>query len=241
MKHLSIGNNAKTIKSDRGGEYLTAIMYMRPNINICPMSKKAACMNGCLNTAGRGAMNNVQTARQRKTDAFESDPIAFVDRLVLDIVKAERKAIKKGVKLCVRLNGTSDIAWENQAASCGRSLMAIFPHITFYDYTKLPNRKVPANYYLTVSYSGANAAYARKVNKTSHNIAVVFRDGLPNEFMGRIVVDGDVNDLRFTDPDNVIVGLKAKGKARKDYSGFVIDTDIITIAANYNPDLLATG
>jgi hypothetical protein len=38
------------------------------------------------------------------------------------------------------------------------------------------------------------------------------------------VFDGDDTDLRFLDPTGVIVGLKAKGRARKDTSGFVIRT-----------------
>jgi hypothetical protein len=227
MKYLAIGNNAKTVKSDDGGEYLTAIMYMRPAIDLCPMSDKAACLTGCLNTAGRGAMSTIQEARERKSQAFRDDPVAFVDQLADDIRKAQKRANKNGVKLSVRLNGTSDIAWENQAGSCGRNLMAQFPDVQFYDYTKLPGRKVPANYHLTVSYSAANKAYAEKVKKSPHNIAVVFRDRLPASYLGRTVIDGDKTDLRFIDPCKVVVGLKAKGKARHDHSGFVIDPDII--------------
>jgi hypothetical protein len=33
--------------------------------------------------------------------------------------------------------------------------------------------------------------------------------------------------MRFLDEPNVIVGLKAKGKAKKDTSGFVINNNII--------------
>lgn len=172
-------------------------------------------------------MSTIQEARERKSAAFRADPVAFVDQLASDISKAQKRANKKGVKLSVRLNGTSDIAWENQAGSCGRNLMAQFPDVQFYDYTKLPGRKVPANYHLTVSYSAANKAYAEKVKKSSHNIAVVFRDRLPASFLGRKVIDGDKTDLRFIDPCEVVVGLKAKGKARHDQSGFVIDPDII--------------
>jgi len=52
------------------------------------------------------------------------------------------------------------------------------------------------------------------------NVAVVF-DGMPNTYAGAPVVDGDASDLRFLDPDGVVVGLKAKGDAKKDDSGFV--------------------
>ena len=85
MKYLSIGNNAKTIKSDNGGEYLTAIMYLRPNRKLCPMSELAQCGEVCINFSGRGAMNSIQKARQKKTDAFEADPVAFVDQMKKDI------------------------------------------------------------------------------------------------------------------------------------------------------------
>ena len=36
------------------------------------------------------------------------------------------------------------------------------------------------------------------------------------------MIDGDVSDVRFNDPKGVIVGLRAKGDAKKDTSGFVI-------------------
>jgi hypothetical protein len=233
MKYLSIGNNAKTIKSDNGGEYLTAIMYLAPadtvkGINVCPTAELAGCKAACLYSAGRGAFSNVQQARIKKTEAFRDNSIAFVDQLAVDIAEALKKANKLSVKLAVRLNGTSDIAWENQKGSDGLSLMDKFPLVQFYDYTKLPSRKVPSNYHLTVSYSAANAKYADKASKTTHNIAVVFRDSnLPRTFLGRTVINGDTTDLRFLDVKNVIVGLYAKGKAKQDSTGFVVDANII--------------
>lgn len=229
MKYLAIGNNAKTIKSDKGGEYLTCILYLAPadtvrGINTCPMAVTAGCKNACLYTAGRGAFNNVQSARIRKTEAFRDNSVAFVDQLALDILEGLRKAKRLGVKLAVRLNGTSDIAWEHQRGSDGLTLMEKFPDVQFYDYTKLPGRKVPSNYHLTVSYSAHNPAYAKKASATGHNLAVVFRDQqLPSTYLGRVVIDGDKTDLRFLDKTGVVVGLYAKGKAKKDRSGFVID------------------
>ena len=231
MKYLAIGNNTKTIKSDKGGEYLTAILYLAPadtveGVNLCPTAELAGCKSACLYSAGRGAFSNVQAARIRKTIAFRDNPVAFVDTLADDIRKAQRKAGKLGVKLAVRLNGTSDIAWENQLGSNGLSLMDAFPETQFYDYTKLPTRKAPANYHLTASYSASNAKYARKAAATKHNLAVVFRDALPAEYLGRKVVNGDKDDLRFLDPRGVVVGLLAKGKAKRDNSGFVVDNII---------------
>jgi hypothetical protein len=228
MQYLAIGNNAKTIKSDNGGEYLTAIMYLLPDDDLCPMSRLAQCQAPCLNTAGRGAFSNVQQARAAKTAAFKRDPVAFVDAIAADVRIALRKAAKLSVRLVVRLNGTSDIPWEHMRGSDGKTLFELFPDVQFYDYTKLPGRKVPVNYHLTVSYSGANPAYARKAldPKHGHNVAVVFDTPkgkpLPIFWGGRRVIDGDLTDLRFTDPDNVIVGLRAKGQARSDASGFVV-------------------
>jgi len=230
MKYLAIGNNSKTSKSDNADSgYLTAILYLAPadtvsGINVCPMAVTAGCREACLYWAGRGAFNNVQQARIRKTEAFRDAPIAFVDQLAVDIAEGIRKASKLGKKLAVRLNGTSDIAWENRQGSDGRTLMAAFPQVQFYDYTKLPGRKVPANYHLTVSYSAANAKYADKVIASDKNAAVVFRTAaLPATFRGRPVINGDTTDLRFLDAHGVIVGLYAKGKAKRDRTGFVVE------------------
>ena len=225
MKYLSKpGTNAKTAKSDKAGEYLTAILYLLPDSELCPMSERAGCAEACLNTAGRGKMHVVQDARRKKTEAFKANPIAFVDQLKIDIAEHIRYCERRGKKPAVRLNGTSDIRFEVIAGSNCKTLFQEFPDLTFYDYTKLMTRKTPDNYHLTVSYSEANAKYAAKVAKTDKNIAVVFRDRLPKEFLGRPVINGDKHDLRFLDPPGVIVGLLAKGAARKDDTGFVIDS-----------------
>jgi hypothetical protein len=59
----------------------------------------------------------------------------------------------------------------------------------------------------------------------------VFRGEKPKTFLGLKVIDGDTHDMRFLDEDNVVVGLKAKGKAKTDYSGFVIDNEKIEARA----------
>jgi len=144
--------------------------------------------------------------------------------LAIDIAEGVRKASKLGKQLAVRLNGTSDIAWENVTGSDGHTLMESFPAVQFYDYTKLPSRKVPSNYHLTVSYSAANSKYADKVIASDKNAAVVFRTpSLPATFRGRPVINGDTTDLRFLDVSGVVVGLYAKGKAKNDRTGFVVE------------------
>lgn len=221
MALLSFGNDSKTVKGEKQG-VLTGIMYLIPDDTLCPMATTAGCKVPCLVSAGRGRMSNVVAGRQRKTDLYYADPVAFVDMLAGEIGKAVKRAEKKGMELAIRLNGTSDIPWEHKRGSDGKTLMERFPDVQFYDYTKLPGRKVPANYHLTVSYSGVNPAYAAKVQDSRHNIAVVFRGELPLVFAGRPVINGDTTDLRFTDPAGVVVGLTAKGAAKQDSTGFVV-------------------
>lgn len=231
------GMNAKTIKGDKASNYETAIMYLAPYTasghNVCAMAETAKCHVGCLYTAGRGAMNNVQQARHRKTALFNTDRKAFLVMLDQDIEAFKAYCKRKGALPAVRLNGTSDIMWEVIA----RDIITKHHDVQFYDYTKIAKRvrsKMPANYALTLSYSASNVAYSRDILATADavegaNVAVVFRDKetrsryMETGFHGRPVIDGDETDLRFLDPKGVIVGLYAKGKAKGDHSGFVVD------------------
>jgi hypothetical protein len=147
--------------------------------------------------------------------------------LVGDIESAERKANRGGMVPVFRLNGTSDIRWET--IPCTRdgerfpNVMEAFPHLTFYDYTKLPNRRnIPANYHLTFSRSESNENRLAGVVRRGLNVAVVFAGDLPETYRGLPVVSGDDTDLRFLDPKGCIVGLTAKGEAKGDTSGFVV-------------------
>ena len=230
MKLLAIGTNVKTQKSDKMGEYITAIMYLAPadlsGYQVCPHAEMAGCKNACLNTAGRGVFNNVQSARIRKTRMFFEQRADFMAQLVKDVQAVIRKADKMGVLPAVRLNGTSDIRWERIPTADHANIMDAFPTVQFYDYTKNATRhNLPANYNLTWSYSGASARYLKdfpKARSNGQNVAVVFRKDMPATFEGIEVITGDTHDLRFTDKQGVIVGLSAKGKAKKDTTGFVI-------------------
>lgn len=232
-KLLGVGNNAKTIKGD-GSEYLTAILYMTPFkvmvdgklFNSCAMADVAKCFEPCLNTAGRGAFNNVQSARIRKAEWFYRDRDSFMRQLYEDVAKFQTYCNKRGIKPVIRLNGTTDIRWELIKID-GYTLFELFPRVQWYDYTKIANRKVShiPNYHLTWSYSGANAEYAAHLDKAlaqGMSVAVVFRTKYDaSTWRGIKVTDGDKDDLRFLDPQSSIVALYAKGKAKKDTSGFV--------------------
>ncbi len=202
-------------------------MHLRPvNTKICPYQDIAKCKSACLNTAGLGGVYpSIQKARQRKTDLFLNDRDEFMKQLVHDIHKFIRACDRKEKLPAIRLNGTSDIQWEKIDID-GQNIFEMFPNVQFYDYTKIPTRKVDKipNYHLTWSYSEANEKYAKVFDQVPNNKAVVFRTkDLPSMFRGLEVIDGDTHDMRFLDKPNSVVGLKAKGQAKKDYSGFVID------------------
>lgn len=219
MKLLTLGNT-KTVKGEAMG-FQTYIMHLAPSTlsgwNTCPMAS-AGCAAACLNTAGRGRFTSIQEARIRKTAWFFENRESFMQQLVKDIRAAIRKAAREGFTPVFRLNGTSDIRWENVPVGGFDNIMEMMPALTFYDYTKIPNRRnIPANYHLTFSRSESN----EHLIPQGMNVAVVF-DSLPDVWMGRTVIDGTETDLRFLDPQNVVVGLLAKGKAKKDESGFTI-------------------
>jgi hypothetical protein len=229
---LSIGNDAKTVKGAKIG-FMTGILYLAPsNISgyqVCPMAKKANCEEACLYTAGRGAFTSIQSARIAKTKRFFEDTENFMLDLEFSINTVIRKAKKLGLTPLIRLNGTSDIIWENVKFKNYANIFEAFPNVQFYDYTKIPTRKnIPSNYDLTFSYSGVST-YQGAVKKALLNdklsrIAVVFDkvENIPPDFEGKLVVNGDNSDVRHLDNKNVIVALYAKGKARKDLSGFVV-------------------
>jgi len=226
-KLLSVNTNPKIAKSNKlSDKYWSCILHMRPvNTRICPYQIEAGCKEACLNTAGMaGVFPKVQDARQRKTDLFLNQREEFMVQLVLDIIKFIEACNRKGKKPAIRLNGTSDIQWEKIIVEGGQNIFEMFPQVQFYDYTKIPTRKIKhiINYHLTWSYSEASPKYADNFTKVKYNIAVVFHKKLPKTFRGRKVIDGDKHDMRFMDKDNVVVGLLAKGKAKVEDNGFVI-------------------
>ena len=185
-----------------------------------------------------GKVNTIQAARIARTKFLFNDRQAFLTQLVKEIAAFVRKAKAKGFTPAIRLNATSDIRWENiplwestpALGGVQYNIFQAFPDVQFYDYTKLANRKgVPANYHLTFSLADGNADKARLALLNGFNVAAVFRDietrnhFMQTGFMGRQVIDGDETDLRFLDPRGSIVGLYAKGNAKRDASGFVID------------------
>ena len=224
---LSVDTNAKTIKGQKRG-YLTGILYLAPAsesgvMNTCPMAS-AGCKADCLYTAGRAQyLPSIIQSRVNKTLWLARDRAGFMNQLRKDIAALVRKAARLNLTPCVRVNGTSDLSWMAHA------MAAEFPTVQFYDYTKLPRpwQRTRPNYHLTFSLSETNLSDAIETLQHGMNVAAVFNtkrgQPLPDTWNGYHVVDGDVHDLRFLDSHRLglIIGLRAKGKARKDTSGFV--------------------
>lgn len=223
-------------KSEKYG-YVSYILHLAPYTlagmgNVCP-NATAGCAEACLNTSGHGGMfrpgedtNQVQEARKRRTRWFFQDRQGFLDALVDDIAKAIRQARRKDMIPVFRLNGTSDLCWESYKIKSqnNKNIFEVFPDIQFYDYTKILNRRVAniSNYHLTFSRAESNEHETHQALSMGMNVAVVFKN-VPDVWQNKQVINGDLNDLRFLDKSNVIVGLKAKGRARRDTSGFVVN------------------
>lgn len=249
--NLLTRSSAKTIKGEKYG-WDTHILYLAPhkqNIlgkNLCPHATQG-CAAACLYTAGRGRFNSVQKARMNKTTLFLTQKDWFLEKLFKELVIINNRdaaadsiaPLFRARKQCVRLNGTSDIPWENLKYK-NKNLFEWFPNLTFYDYSKDHKRVLNnkhKNYHLTFSRSESNDDKCIEVLKAGFNVAAVFNKEFyaKNLYDGGVssysfaksltykVIDGDQTDLRFLDKGNgVIVGLKAKGDAKHDKSGFVI-------------------
>ena len=239
MKLLSTGN-PKVLKGMSQG-YNTYILHLAPadlsGYETCA-KRTLGCTEACLNLAGRGGMfkrgentNVIQQARIRKTKSFFENRVEFMATLVKDIELAIKQSKKMDLIPVFRLNGTSDLAWEKyevvRNGQLFRNIFTAFPEVQFYDYTKILGRKTKeySNYQLTFSAADGNDSDVLKAMNEGLNVAVVFGIKktlpMPVDYLNRPVFNGDESDLRFLDPKGVIVGLYAKGKAKKDTTGFV--------------------
>ena len=235
--------NLKIAKSGKEG-VLTVPLHLAPadrsGFNMCACST-AGCRAACLHTAGDPRMMvGKERARVNRTLAYMNDRERFMDDLADEITRHGRRAERVDMLPAVRLNATSDVPWErvplNFKGEHYPNIMVAFPHVQFYDYTKIVKRMLaslgpdwPANYHLTFSLSENNDAAAAKVLDAGGNVAVVFRirpsQSMPKHYtidgVTRPVINGEEHDFRPIDDQNVIVGLRAKGLAKQDVSGFV--------------------
>ena len=234
--------NPKTAKQLDAFRIEGVIHHMTPDRladgkrTVCAWSTPG-CRATCLNTSGRSQVKGTLTARNLsmymihrsrmgKTLRFFNDRKMYAEDLMHELMLLKKRAAKKGYKAVARLNGTSDVPWEKYIAMDIR-----IPEVQFYDYTKGYKRmlkflagELPDNYDLTFSYSEETTK--RQVNtiiRKGGNVAVVFRKEIPKKFMGHKVITGMDHDFRYKDKKGRIVGLIARGRAKTDTTGFVVD------------------
>ena len=250
-------DSPKAIKAKKF-RYLNAINYMAPHKsagagNLCSHASPG-CIALCLGReSGQASMvsaatdwtNGVRDSRERKARYFMQQRQEYMVEMLRHIAAACRTAKRKRIKLCVRPNGSTDVAYEglrvmimpSLAAELSRisghevtagvhTIFSAFPKVQFVDYTKNPRRferPLPANYSITFSRSETNEADAVKILGKGYNVAVVFAGSMPEAWNGYRVINGDEHDLRHLDLKGVVVGLTPKGnKAKRDTSGFVV-------------------
>lgn len=234
-----VNNSSKLAKNGKISGQHTYIIYLAPaktsGYNVCHFSTPE-CRLGCLATSGRAAMeilsnnfNRIENSRIKKTKMFYEQPEFFMSWLIAEIKASQIKAIELGFEFSIRLNGTSDIDWQNVKVD-GKSIFEIFPDVQFYDYTKSHLKFIdkPKNYHLTYSYTGRNWNHCKGLLSKGHNIAMVFNikreSELPTEFKGFKVSNGDLTDFRVSDGKSVIVGLKWKRIANREAEQKVLNS-----------------
>lgn len=176
-----LSTNPKTEKS----KVQTYILHLAPadtsGVNVC--AGAGNCRKICLHFAGNPVyMTNKQAARIRRTLAYAADHQRFARLIVCAILG--KLAKHPGEPIAIRLNGTSDIAWENVdfaidaefATFCRRkfgqdlpigkrNIFEVFnyisnnggPKVQFYDYTKIRRNWAECQrlgYHLTFSFDG---------------------------------------------------------------------------------------
>lgn len=218
--------NMKMAKTQRATENRRfASLSLFPDNTICPGSKAAGCMDGCLKLAGRGRFENVQDARKRKTRLYHDHRELFMDILSDELGKFSKLCHRMRKTGTVRLNVLSDIAFEDYG------IPQRFPELDFYDYTKRAARlnKILDNYRLM--FSASNEPKYQKQMAIGLSAAVpvsfVYRGPCPSEMFGRPVIDGDASDWVNVNAGNVALALTAKGPAKGDAGSFVYDFNTI--------------
>ena len=223
--------NSKTAKNNLE----TYILYLAPHkqnskkINLCPKASKG-CAVACLYSAGRGRFSNVKNSRINKAEYYISDKIKFINQLSNELIKIAKRSLKQDKKIAIRLNGTSDLDFIGLIKKYNNLDLLNdkqFKNLVFYDYTAILGKikkYINTNYKLTLSRKEDNESEILQALKLGGNVAAVFRDDLPKKYKGYKVVNGDTSDLEMIYNTNVILGLRAKGDAKKDKTGFVLNS-----------------
>lgn len=227
--------SAKTLKSEESGDAdLALVLYFKAGA-FCPFMSRG-CYAACLGEhAGRMVMQGCQRAQVNRSLYYLIDRDAFAADLA---EQATRKMLNRANKIgrkprvTIRLNGTSDLQGLRKIRNA--ILDNAWPRladIVFYEYSKnwslINSTEAERGYHLTLSRSETTTDdQVRTAVSNGINVAVVFDtkrgQPLPTTYLGLPVIDGDLSDDRTRDPKGVIVGLRAKGRMRKDVTGMVV-------------------
>lgn len=233
MKLLT-GNRKLELAEGKG--YLTAGVALTPGGWRCAFYE--FCLTECIGFhAGMNSIPRNRKLKDERSRFLQVDPAGFMRQLNEEIAAFCVKAKRKDMKVAIRLNTYSDIAWERGGLDSMAGLIPTkgfferWSHVKFYDYTKDHRRlddwikgRNPKNYYLNYSHNGQKEDILR-VWKAYHgrvNPVIVANDvkrgkgGKPDEpfpkrWCGVPVIDGDKHDARFLDPKGIVM-LRQKGK-----------------------------
>ena len=209
-------------KVEKGADkFDTYIMYLQPAdkvalATLCAFADAAGCKEPCLISSGQLGMSTGQNAATKRTILMLLRPDFFKAKLLSEIDKAERKALKTGIPALFRLNGTSDIDFSE--------IYRARPESQFYDYSKELSRVRKnnlTNYDLTFSgsmYSTQSRAALKKAVKSGYRIAVAFNTkNIASDTLqvSSSMASFDKTDLRHLD-GNVIGSLTRKGSNKAD-------------------------
>ena len=242
-----INTSSKLAHNEEVGVY-TSVFYGAPARNsgyeTCPNATDA-CRGACLYASGLvkvetyAGKNTIKKCRVNRTKLFFEDQAFFMAWVIAELKAAQAKAKRDGMVYSVRLNGTTDIAWETVKVD-GKTIFEIFPDVQFYDYTKSFERMSLniSNYHLTFSYTGEgdNVRQSLELLAAGRNVAVVFdtKRGreLPTTMAGFEVIDGDVTDYRPADKAGCWVGLRLKMQASAKRNEIAIESDFVINVIN---------
>ena len=225
----SCDSSSKLVKGKKF-EFATLGLYLSPasksGRNVCTFA--GACKAPCLDSSGhvllekRSGKSTIQVARLLKTWLHEFRLDLFTMAICHEIRKAAKLAKKKGQSFCVRLNCTSDIDFSEVIAS--------FPDVQFYDYTKDPNRQAMDNYHLTYSwdsFSKGRLPFYRQALERGQKIAFpVVKADLNRILALPSTLEMDSSDLRFLDGEGSygILAIKETGNTAQGIrDGFMLD------------------
>lgn len=220
-----------SVKAEKGEKYgvLSKVVYLSPGTEsgflMCPWMTPG-CERSCLgHSSGHLQLKSNRACRIRKTRFFVHHREGFFAMMFHELENHQRNAERRKMIPAVRPNGSSDVPWERVMPD----MFTRFPGIRFYDYTKSKERmfaflegKLPRNYHLSFSRTECNDADCWRILDAGGTVSIVFSPVPPPSYWGRPVINGDDHDARFFDSGNSIVGLKAKGKAKHDRTGFVV-------------------